>query len=276
MRSSSRRLPPGSFLETFRLSAAGGATDLRLWTIIRDGLGGLKRQWESNQVSFRVVLVVGVGIVLLQARRLFRRPGETAAFETAFFCLTLAGTIAILSSPGAAGNHLVDLMVAGILLIAVGIDVMVPPSWARLAAPALLIVVALLGMKTNVPVLLERDDGRVEYDAITREISADAVVLAENPSILIHSDKPARVLDTFMLRVIREADPEVSGYFLDELRAGAYDALALFKPADPAAAAYLDEMHFGPGFRDVVSSHYEEQAVIGTTAIYRPREVVRE
>ena len=265
----------GSFLETFRMSAAGGARELTPWSILRGGLGGLKWQWESNQVSFRVVLVLGSALMAWQGWRLLRGASRSLSFEAFLLFYTLVGTVIILSSPGAAANHLVDLMVAGVLLLAVSLDDAVARLAGQrsvsLAAPVVLAGVALLGMRTNVPILLDRRDLRPEYEALAAAVLSDRRLLAENPAVLIHAGKEARVLDTFMLRVIRERDPDVSSFFIDEIRAGVYDALLLFEPQDAAGRLYLERMHFGPGFREALAHSYERHETIGTTAVFRPR-----
>lgn len=268
-------LSDGRFLETFRMSAAGGAQQLTPWSVIRGGLGGLKWQWESNQVSFRAVLVLGTALSAWQGWRLLRGAIRSLSFEVFLFLYTLAGTVIILSSPGAAANHLVDLMVAGVLLVAVGLDRAVAGLTARriasFAAPVILAGVSLLGMRTNVPILLDRRDLRPEYDLLAAAVESDRLVLAENPAVLVHAGKEARVLDTFMLRVIRERDAQVSSYFLREIRDGVYDALLLSEPQDAAGRLYLERMHFGPGFREALAYSYERHETIGTTAVYRPQ-----
>jgi len=265
-------LSHGVFLENFRVSAAGGVDDLTPWTVLRGGLGGLKWELESNQIGFMLLFVAGTFLVLFHAWRRVRgrlRPATILPdLEPLLFVVSGAGTMIILSSPGAGSNHLVDLMVAAVLLIPVHAPLLAR-TVTHASAVSLLLLIAVVGLTGNLSVPLERTDRRPEYRALADEISHADLVLAEDPSILIHTGKPARMLDSFMLRVIRANDVEVAEHFDAEIRSRVYDAVLLYDAPTPAALDYLNRMHFGPGFRDTVDRLYTRGRVVASTIVYQ-------
>ena len=273
-------LSAGTFLETFRTSATGGADDLTIWSILRDGLGAFRWQWRSNQVSFRVLLIVSLALAVRQAWFLRHRGRQPLVFECLLVLYSGAGVVAILSSPGAEGNHLVDLMVAGVLFVAVGIEGMTARSggtrFSGRVAPVMLAGIALLSMRTNVPILFDREDQRPKLDSLADVMHSDHLVLSENPTFLIYAGKEARILDAFMLRIIRDRDAAVSEQFLSEIRRGAFDLALVYEPDEEIDARVLESVHFGPGFREELAASYERQGKFGTTAIYRPTDIRRE
>lgn len=211
-----------------------------------------------------ILLVLAGGTLLLSPRGALRVPGL-------LFLCTLVVTLVIFSSEGTAGNHLIELHVAAVLLFV---------TWAAQAAVsdigigvlAVVCIVAGLGLVNEhrdadfVPV-------RQNLAAVVGTIgSAKLPILSDSPLVPVVAGQQPYVLDAFMLRVIQEKKPGFANPLWDKMRQRQFSAIVLMD--DPTSAQGRDTYstyHFGRPFLEELQANYVAADSGGDYFLYLPR-----
>lgn len=210
-----------------------------------------------------------------------------------YFALTAAATLFLFATPGADGNHLLDLVFASVLIIGLNLD----KNWpARLTNLAVLTVTALLVVWTFIPGLpsirhyLNRT-GRptVEAAAFIRDrlTQGTASLLSETPLLpVLYGERPI-VLDAFQLRLIARRNPDIETDFNRRLENRDFGAVVLldWSGAPPerleqvmdrhfsaVGRPFYGKVHFFPGFLERLRKHYFLSFTQGPFVVYEPRQ----
>jgi hypothetical protein len=268
--------------EAFGMAAAGGAA----W-----GYGWKFPFWFARvavQDPFFLAFFVA-GIVV--AFRRWRREGID--LPVTFFGVTTIATVLLFASPGIDSNHLIDLLVAAAVLVAVELsEQRISAVVARRSALVWAAAIAatwIPGAPSVRHFFEERGRPTLENAReIARRLPPEAAdsLLAENPLVPLVFGRRPEVLDAFSLRLIAAESEEVRARFLERLARRGYGAVVLTdwsgEPFDRRWAAieahgsagvsrFYGEVHFPSGFLEVLRAHYQLSFVCGTFVVFEPR-----
>jgi hypothetical protein len=274
-------LSAGRIAEAFAVCATGGVNAGYAW----------KFPWwfalTAAQDPFFLALFAAAAAV---AVRRWRRDGLD--FAGLYFAVTAAATVLIFVSPGTDSNHLVDLLVASVTLLALEI------SDGQLAVRSVRLVTALLVAGLAAAWLPGALSVRHFFEARGRptlaaveEISrrlppgtADRM-LAENPLVPIALGRRPEVLDCFSLRLLAARSPAVRTEFLGKISARRYAAVVLVdwsgKPdaarwaeveahTSPGAEHFYGDVHFPAGFLEALHANYRLSFVVSPFVVFEP------
>ncbi len=186
----------------------------------------------------------------------------------------LAATVFLFGSPGVDYNHLLDLQVAAVVLLAVVADDAGTPGLGRALLPGL----AALSVAW---IALHPADGlagrmaRRDVAALRAEVvrflppAASGPLLSEDPAVPIAAGERAWLLDAFMARLVRAADPAAAEPLWTRLRSRGFRAVVLVDT--PAATDWYDTTHFGPGFARTLDESWVLARTVGHYRVFVPR-----
>lgn len=208
------------------------------------------------------------------------------------FATTAAGTVLLFTTPGADSNHLLDLIVASIVLAMVEVARRgLPVTAARLAIGFALAIAAtwLPGVPSVRHHLMH--SGRpttANLDALVRQVPqlAEGPLLSENPLVPLLLGQRPIVLDPFNLRLVARQTPDIHSTFFADLAHHRFATILLMDwsgaplEAIPEALAahrslganhFYGEVHFPPGFLEALQTHYRPTAVVHPFVVFEPR-----
>ncbi len=249
----------GRAYEVMQASVAGGGT----WA---DFASAPERMLNLMGVDMAILpfFVLAVAALFAWPGKLFR---EIAPL---FFLTAVAATLAIYGSPGTDFNHLLDVQVAAVTLMAVWIS-RVEGRPSLFATQAL----AIAGFLALSPAWLayRRADivpERQRFAMTLRALSPHpGLILSENPLLPILAHQEPYLLDPFMFRAIMERDPSFADPLWRMLEKRKFSAVVLEKdPATRYGRWWYTSMHFGPGFIEALEGNYRPVLHIPGDPVY--------
>jgi hypothetical protein len=190
-----------------------------------------------------------------------------------YFALVLLVTTVIFSSPGIGINHLLDLQIAAVLLLAVAISR--APVLAELGTGllAFALVIAIVPSSQGLHGDLTRPSFRRDTAEVLGRLPADPrPILAENPLIVVNSHQTPYLLDPFMFRILARKHPELAGHLWEKMKQQGFAAIVLER--DPATAEGKDwytDTHFGGEFLRDLNEHYALNFATAKSFVYMPK-----
>jgi hypothetical protein len=256
----------GRFVEIFEACASGGA----------GLLGFAAGPWKlavqiarlDPAVLLFVVLALEALVQVVLARQFLRN------LPALFFVAVLVVTGVIFGSPGLNENHFLDVQVASVVLIASWLAHASVPRHRQVGVYAL----ALVTLVAAVPLLgiFKNGDRRFHPHRFQKVLATvgdtSKPILSENPVIPVLGGQQPYVLDAWMLRLLRQNDPDFGAPLLEGLRHQAFGAVVLCM-ADPATSAgqrWYETVHFGPGFVAALNENYRLVATFDDQRVYLP------
>jgi hypothetical protein len=231
--------------------------------------------------------IMCLAIYLMQREKV----DQWKTFVPLYFGFTLVSTFAIFSSPGTDSNHLIDLLIACILVLA--FQFQKDESFSKTYnACFLFVTIGILFMW--IPGTISIKDhiepiGRPTRDtirAIAGELGPQAKnLLSENPMVPLLMGQRPIVMDAFSLRVIAQKSPAIQADFIRKIEDQFFDAIILLDwsgaPLDQLENAmekhsslgvdrFYGEVHFSGGFLDLMKKHYFLSFVKRPYVIYEP------
>jgi hypothetical protein len=256
----------GRFVEIFKACASGGAGLLGFaagpWNLLVQ-----IARLDPAVLLFLVLALVALAQVVL-ARQFLRN------LPALFFFAVLMVTGVMFGSPGLNENHFLDVQVASVVLIASWLTHAAVPLHRQMGVYALALVVLLSAL----PVLriFKNGDRRFHPHRFQKVLAAvgdtSKPILSENPVIPVLGGQQPYVLDAWMLRLLRQNDPDFGEPLLEGLRHQAFGAVVLCM-ADPASKfghEWYETAHFGPGFVAALNQNYRPVATFDDQRVYLP------
>ena len=256
----------GRVVDIFRACASGGAD----WKFILSGplrMESMAVYTDPGLVLFAVAALVVLGMISVTGKLLQNLPAL-------FLIATMLVTMMIFGSPGTAGNHLLDVQVAAVILLA---------GWAANAATARrkqigVYMLALLTLIATVPLLRHvtvwsRWYHPHQFQRVLEVIGpTNQPILAENPVIPALAGQYPYVLDPWMVQLLRKSSPGFEAPLLDKLRQQAFSAVVLStgEAAGRGGQYWYDTVCFAPGFVSALNQNYRLAQVIDHDWIYLP------
>src|SRR5271165_2210923 len=202
----------GRVLEIFRACASGGTN----WKFIASGLSRM----ESMAVYTDPALVLFAVLAFLLFAFLVGSGKLLQNLPASFFLATMAITILIFGSPGTAANHLLDVQVASVILLAAWVGNSTSARQKQIA----IYLLALLTIIAAVPLVrhLRASSAWYHPHQFRRVIEAiepkDKPILSENPVIPVLAGQYSYVLDPWMVQLLRKRIPHFEEPLLERLR----------------------------------------------------------
>jgi hypothetical protein len=252
----------GRVFDVMRASASGGAG---LRDLLQAPLTLAKQTRRVPETLAFVQLGGGALILVLLRAAPWRNP---AAW---FFVCVLGVTTVIFGSPGTDTNHLLDLHVASIVLVASLIPAVRSAgvtdfAWAALAVAALAASLSLVSGLANAKG--EQRRGRLA-DTLALIPDRSRPILAQNPLVPVAAGQRAFILDPFMIRLNVQKDPAFGDSLWRAIRNQEFSAVVFER--DPDTARDLYKVILGERFVDEVEQHYVVAGHVGLRTIFLPR-----
>jgi hypothetical protein len=255
----------------------------RVWQIFRACASGGTGLWEAAAGPLNMLMVAArLDPVVLWFSALGLLAFGTAVVSGKFlrslpallFVTTLATTAFIYGTPGVNDNHLIDLQIASLLLIATQLTQ--AATMRRKQRGVTLLALAILAAVLPALRHFKNHDLRFHrhrFDTVLAVIgNSQKPILAENPIVPILAGQQPYVSDPWMLRLLRTRIPNFGDPLLDGLRHRRFGAVVLCM-ADPKTDFgrwWYDTVHFGPGFASALTENYRLAGTVDDQRIYLP------
>jgi hypothetical protein len=97
-------------------------------------------------------------------------------------------------------------------------------------------------------------------------------ILAENPLIVVASDKAPYLLDPFMFRILAMKHPALAGDLWVKMKQQGFAAIVLERnPATAEGKTWYTDTHFGGEFLRDLDDHYALSFVTAKSYVYTPK-----
>lgn len=238
---------------------------------------------------FMTPLILAICLVINKRKALWD------SFVYLYFVVTFLSTFAIYSSPGTDNNHLVDLLIASILVSA--IEFQKNRSFFKLYYLAFLFII-FGTWYTWIPGTISVKDyikpiGKPTRDTISfiadRLGPAKKNLLSENPLVPLLMDQRPIVMDAFSIRVIASQSPAIHKDFIRKIESKYFGAIILLdwtgapldqleqtmeeameKRSSFGVGRFYGAVHFPPGFLELIKKHYFLSFVKRPYVVYEP------
>jgi len=257
----------GRVVDIFKACASGGTN----WSFIASAPARMESMAVYTDPALVLFFVLGLPVVAFLAfsSKLWHN------LPALFLIATIAITVIIFGSPGTTGNHLLDVQVAAVILLA---------TWVANAASlfqkqlgiyglTLLIVIAAVPLMRHVKTW-SRWYHPHQFQQVTEAIgSTNKPILSDNPVIPVLAGQQPYVLDPWMVQLLRKHIPGFEEPLLERLRNRVFSAVVLSTgdPTQKGGRWSYDNTSFGPGFVPALSENYRLAQVIDNDWIYLPR-----
>jgi len=257
----------GRVVDIFKACAAGGAD----WKFILSG----PMRMESMAVYTDPVLVGFAFLALLVLVFLLFSSNLLRSLPALFWITTLIITAVIFGSPGTAANHLLDMQVASVILLAAWVAQAASPMRRQLGVGvlALLTVVAAISLSRHVQTWSRWYHPHQFHRVVEAVGPTSKPILAENAIIPVIAGQQPYVIDPWMVQLLRTHIPGFQEPLLERLRNQDFSAVVLTSGniAENGAQGWFDNNAFGPGFVAALKDHYRFAQVIDNDWIYLPK-----
>jgi hypothetical protein len=253
----------GRALEIFRVCASGGGSITYAFEAPLQMIG--------TALEYDPVMVVFLVPATAFAFSYFKKiPTEILPI---YFFVVLAATTVIFGSRGTLSNHLLDLHVAGVLVLAYSASRNSVFAEISTGIMAVGLVVACLQIATNLHYNLSKPSRRAEMRQLVEKIPADGrPILAENAFVVVQSGETPYLLDPFMFRVFTARYPALGVDLWDKLAHQGFAAVVLERnPDSEVGRKWYEEVHFGGKFVENLEANYSLSYTVGPEYVYLPK-----
>jgi hypothetical protein len=253
----------GRAFEIFRVCAGGGGS---LTYALEAPLQLLGAALEYDPIML-IFLVPATAFALTYFRKL---PTEILPI---YFFVVLLATTTIFASRGTLFNHLIDLHVAAVMILAYSAsrNSAIAEIGTGIVALGLLVGCAQIVMRLYYD--FGRPSTRAEMQKVLDNIPSDGrPVLAENAFVILQSGKAPYLLDPYMFRVATNKYPALGADLWEKLSHRGFAAVVLQQ--DPSSAAgnkWYKEVHFGGEFLQDLDANYSLTYSAGQQYVYTPK-----
>ena len=190
-----------------------------------------------------------------------------------YFAFVLAVTTVIFGSLGIGINHLFDLQVASVILLAVSISRIATLTEIGTGILAASLLVAIVPTSQGLHGDLTRPSFRNDADEVLLRLHGDTrPILAENPLVVIKSGKSPYLLDPFMFRILAMKQPALANDLWDKMKHRSFGAIVLQRdPATAEGKEWYTSTHFGGEFLKDLDENYAYGFTVGNIIVYQPK-----
>src|ERR1700722_19713490 len=190
-----------------------------------------------------------------------------------YFAFVLAVTTVIFGSLGIGINHLFDLQVASVILLAVAISRIAALTEIGFGILAAALIVSLVPTLQGLHGDLTRPSFRNDADEVLLRLHGDnRPILAENPLVVVKSGKSPYLLDPFMFRILAMKQPALATDLWDKMKHRSFAAIVLQRdPATAEGKEWYTSTHFGGEFLKDLDENYSYGFTVGKIIVYQPK-----
>jgi hypothetical protein len=199
--------------------------------------------------------------------------GSKSDVLSIYFALVLLVTTVIFGSLGIGINHLFDLQIAAVLLLAVAISRAPHLLEVGTGLLAFALIVAIVPTSQSLHGDFTRPSVRRDSSEVLRRLTPDRrPLLAENPLIVVNSDKAPYLLDPFMFRILAMKHPELTGDFGEKMKHQGFAAIVLERdPTTAEGKTWYTDTHFGGEFLRDLDAQYALSFTTAKSYVYTPK-----
>lgn len=190
-----------------------------------------------------------------------------------YFAFVLGVTTVIFGSLGIGINHLFDLQVASVILLAVAISRVATLTEIGTGILAASLIVSIVPTSQGLHGDLTRPSFRNDADEVLLRLHGDGrPILAENPLVVIKSGKSPYLLDPFMFRILAAKQPALAHDLWDKMKHRSFAAIVLQRdPATAEGREWYTDTHFGGEFLKDLDENYSYGFTVGRIIVYQPK-----
>ncbi len=188
-----------------------------------------------------------------------------------YFVTSIIQTVIVYSSPGTIENHLIDMVTASLLFIAIHRNEHkfyrkdLVPFWMGIFC-----LLAAIGMMRHDFNSLLKGKGRYPTELISFLNNYNSI-LSENPTIPLIAGKTVFLQDAFMYRLFVKTDKTAEAEMHQLLSKKKFEVIVLmYNAAHPFQTNWYSEIHFGSSFIELLNQNYRYSKQIGEHYIYLP------
>ncbi len=209
--------------------------------------------------------------------RFFTIPKEKRISLSAVYWLSSIGiTVFIFGSPGTVSNHLVDLHIASVFILASYFTDKKMNYNMQTAIFALIAVILItptvrgIFSSSNMPHRKQIED---VISFIASQDQSEKPILSENPFIPVLAEEKIYLQDAFMFRLMKINNPSLAMPLYKKISENGFKAIVfLNNPVKPEwHPQWYEIAHFGEGFIEAVQKRYIFAKNIGSYYIYIPK-----
>jgi hypothetical protein len=192
-----------------------------------------------------------------------------------FLVSTALVSAVIMGTPGADGNHLLDLYVASIIMFVAWLKNQPLPrinfGICLLAAATIFVLPEQLDTLRHTAAM-DLSNPRDPQQILRFVGDFHKPILAENPLLSIYAGQSPYILDSNNFRIINERDPSFAAPLWKRMRDQSFSAVVLISdPHADGAQYWYGSVHFGPGFTDELYASYYLAARVCDQFVFLPR-----
>ncbi|GEM_PF-1207636 len=254
-------LSSGRLLEIFTLCASGGTTIVKF---IKSPFNFMSCVTGTDNAVL-VVFTAALAAMIFKGRDIVKSQ------YALYMAVTLAVTIFIFGSEGIVGNHLIDLHIASVLVIAGVIrEYKLTPSTV-IKCSAAVILIAFFINSHGLRQIYKKEPFLLHINKTAEFLKDKKFIFAQNPWLPVMMKKYIYHLDPFMFRIIDMEKPELLKDFFKRVDNREFDAVVFDQnPLAPWIPEWYDYSHFGRNFMNHVHRAYSYKENFGLYYIYVP------
>jgi hypothetical protein len=245
----------GRFIDMMLVTSSGGGS------LFQALLGPVRLEEMLRGSDPLAYLATIAGVVLLLSR--YNQLRSNPAAVTLVSVLLMS--VMIFGSRGTIHNHLVDINVAAMLMLASNYtDIRIKPN----VIPLIFLFYALLIPWRHDYHYKNSWEHSARTEAQDYLAAFDDPVLSEHPGIPLALGRNPFLADAFMVNSLRGARPELHARLLADIKARRFNAIIL---SNVGAFDWYENGHFGGDFMQVVEANYVRDRGFGPYNFYLPR-----
>ncbi|HOP28352.1 MAG TPA: hypothetical protein P5120_18225 [Spirochaetota bacterium] len=254
-------LSSGRLFEIFTMCASGGTTIIKF---IKSPFNFMSCITGTDTAAL-AVFTAGITAMLFKGRDILKSQ------YALYMAVTLAVTLFIFGSEGIVGNHLIDLHIASVLVIAGVISEYKLTTGTVIKCSAAVILIAFFINSHGLRQVHKKEPFLLHINKTAESLKDKKLIFAQNPWLPILMEKDVYHLDPFMFRIIDMEKPELLTAFYKRLDRGGFDAVVFDQnPLAPWIPEWYDYSHFGRNFMNHVHGRYSFKENFGLYYIYAP------
>jgi len=251
----------GRFLNIFSLLAAGGTTIIKFVKLPFNFISCI----ASTDPGSLVILITALTIMVYKGRDIIR--SKYALYMAA----TLTITLFIFGSEGIVGNHLIDIHIASVLVIAAFISEYRIETGLVIKCSFIVLIIASTLNAHSLKQDLKKHPLLASMRHTAGLVDHNKSMISENPWLPIIMGRHVYMLDPWMLRLIDIKKPVLIESFYKRLDSGGFDCIVFDQDPDaPWIPDWFDYSHFGRNFMNHLFKHYSFRESHGLYHIYIP------
>jgi hypothetical protein len=219
----------------------------------------------SSSIGFVAPFVLPLGLLTMAQNW---RSGGLTLWDW-YFLMAMAATLLIFTSPGTDINHLLEVEVAAICVVAQRFAPLTETTatMPRSMTLARLVVLAALGAG-GLSFLRDQDEA-VTFAALVEQLPPNPHLLTEDATPVVLLGRRPVVMDAFAFRILAERHLIDDEELVRRIERKEFNALIMLRRVDDPAER-LTQFHFGPNVNEAMRRAYVFQQQVGQYYIHRP------